>query len=227
MIPGVPNLLIHILRCLLTVTRASITIGITDITLLQFQIALPLLSPDTCWIFSFSFSATRVSKEGKLHRQWSTAFISFRELQYQVYCGLDGDLSEFWNPTVSSLGKRNFPSLPPENGHTRPGFVHCRLNVLERFQWRTWATLSCLQFLYRFWANFLHSAVIWLSVSSLSFPVSLLEKEKQRKLPFKFMYAFCLSCLSATFALQDGSFVPREWLAAKGLFVFFVFYLSF
>ena len=62
MIPGVPNLLIHILRCLLTVTRASITIGITDITLLQFQIALPLLSPDTCWIFSFSFSPTRVSK---------------------------------------------------------------------------------------------------------------------------------------------------------------------
>ena len=69
MIPGVPNLLIHILRCLLTVPRAPMTIGITDITLLQFQIALPLLSPDTCWIFSFSFSATRVSKEGKLHRQ--------------------------------------------------------------------------------------------------------------------------------------------------------------
>ena len=65
MIPGVSNLLIHILRCLLTVTRASITIGITDITLLQFQIALPLLSPDTCWIFSFSFSATRVSKWGQ------------------------------------------------------------------------------------------------------------------------------------------------------------------
>ena len=27
----------------------------------------------------------------------------------------------------------------------------------------------------------------------------------------------CLSCPSATFALQHGSFVPREWLAAKGL----------
>ena len=27
----------------------------------------------------------------------------------------------------------------------------------------------------------------------------------------------CLYCLSATFALQHGSFVPREWLAAKGL----------
>ena len=62
MIPGVPNLLIHTLRCLLTVPRASITIGVTDITLLQFQIALPLLSPDACWIFSFCFSATRVSK---------------------------------------------------------------------------------------------------------------------------------------------------------------------
>ena len=28
----------------------------------------------------------------------------------------------------------------------------------------------------------------------------------------------CLSCPSATFALQHGSFEPREWLAAKGLF---------
>ena len=32
-----------------------------------------------------------------------------------------------------------------------------------------------------------------------------------------YMYVFCLSCPSATFALQRGSFVPREWLAAKGL----------
>ena len=28
----------------------------------------------------------------------------------------------------------------------------------------------------------------------------------------------CLSCPGATFALQYGGFVPREWLAAKGLF---------
>ena len=27
----------------------------------------------------------------------------------------------------------------------------------------------------------------------------------------------CLSCSSASFALQHGGFVPREWLAAKGL----------
>ena len=27
----------------------------------------------------------------------------------------------------------------------------------------------------------------------------------------------CLSCPSANFALQHGGFVPREWLAAKGL----------
>ena len=30
----------------------------------------------------------------------------------------------------------------------------------------------------------------------------------------------CLSCPSATFALQHGGFVPREWLAAKGLLPF-------
>ena len=30
------------------------------------------------------------------------------------------------------------------------------------------------------------------------------------------MYVFCLSCPSATFALQHGSFVQRELLAAKG-----------
>ena len=29
----------------------------------------------------------------------------------------------------------------------------------------------------------------------------------------------CLSCLSATFALQHGGFVPREWLAVMGLLV--------
>ena len=33
------------------------------------------------------------------------------------------------------------------------------------------------------------------------------------------MYVFCLSNPSATFALQHGSFVPPEWLAAKGLFL--------
>ena len=32
-----------------------------------------------------------------------------------------------------------------------------------------------------------------------------------------FVYVFCLSCPSATFALQHSGFVPREWLAAKGL----------
>ena len=31
------------------------------------------------------------------------------------------------------------------------------------------------------------------------------------------MYVFCLSCPRATFALQRGSFVPREWLAANSL----------
>ena len=30
------------------------------------------------------------------------------------------------------------------------------------------------------------------------------------------MYVLGLSCASATFALQRGRLVPREWLAAKG-----------
>ena len=47
----------------------------------------------------------------------------------------------------------------------------------------------------------------------------VLGQDKQRKLPFQIMYVFCLSCPSATFALQRGSFVRREWPAAKGLFV--------
>ena len=51
-------------------------------------------------------------------------------------------------------------------------------------------------------------------------PSGELEQDKQRKLPFtKILYAFYLSCLSATFALQHGGFVPREWFAAKGLFL--------
>ena len=44
-----------------------------------------------------------------------------------------------------------------------------------------------------------------------------LGQDKQRKLPFKIMYVFCLSFPSATSALQRGGFVPREWLAATGL----------
>ena len=44
-----------------------------------------------------------------------------------------------------------------------------------------------------------------------------LGQDKQKKLPFKIMCSFCLSCPSATFACQHGSFVPREWLAAKVL----------
>ena len=43
--------------------------------------------------------------------------------------------------------------------------------------------------------------------------------DKQRRLPFKIMFVSCLSCPSATFALQHGGFVPRKWLAAKGLIV--------
>ena len=35
------------------------------------------------------------------------------------------------------------------------------------------------------------------------------------------MYVFCLSCPSATFALQRGGFAPREWLDAKGLLLCF------
>ena len=44
-----------------------------------------------------------------------------------------------------------------------------------------------------------------------------LGQDKQSKLPFKIMYVFCLSFPSATFALQQDGFVPREWPAAKGL----------
>ena len=48
----------------------------------------------------------------------------------------------------------------------------------------------------------------------------VLGQDKQRRLPFKIMYPFCLSSPSATFVLQLGGFVPRDygWLAAKGLF---------
>ena len=35
----------------------------------------------------------------------------------------------------------------------------------------------------------------------------VLGQDKQRKLPFNIMYAFCLSCPSATFALHLGGFV--------------------
>ena len=44
-----------------------------------------------------------------------------------------------------------------------------------------------------------------------------LGQDEQRKLQFKIMYVFCLTCPCVTFAHQHGSFVSREWLAAKGL----------
>ena len=37
-----------------------------------------------------------------------------------------------------------------------------------------------------------------------------LGQDQQRKLPFKIMYAFCLSYPRATFALQYVGFVPHE-----------------
>ena len=45
------------------------------------------------------------------------------------------------------------------------------------------------------------------------------DKTNKENYHFKLCMSFCLSCPSATFALQHGSFVPREWPAAKGLFV--------
>ena len=38
-----------------------------------------------------------------------------------------------------------------------------------------------------------------------------LGQDKQRKLPSKITYVFRWSCPSATFVLQHGGFVPREW----------------
>ena len=39
---------------------------------------------------------------------------------------------------------------------------------------------------------------------------NVLGEDKQRKLPFKMMSAFCLSCSNAYLALQHGGFVSRE-----------------
>ena len=39
---------------------------------------------------------------------------------------------------------------------------------------------------------------------------NVLGEDKQRKLPFKMMSAFCLSCSNAYLALQHGGFVSHE-----------------
>ena len=44
-----------------------------------------------------------------------------------------------------------------------------------------------------------------------------LRQDKQRTYIILNCNFLCLSCPSATFVLQHGGFVPREWLAAKGL----------
>ena len=43
-----------------------------------------------------------------------------------------------------------------------------------------------------------------------------LGQDKQKTYMILNGHFLCLSCPSATFALQHGGFVPREWLAAKG-----------
>ena len=43
-----------------------------------------------------------------------------------------------------------------------------------------------------------------------------LGQDKQRKLPFKMMHAFCWSCSNASFASQYTHFHPHEWKPAKG-----------
>ena len=44
-----------------------------------------------------------------------------------------------------------------------------------------------------------------------------LGRDKQRKLPFKIIMLFLCLVPVRTFPLYLGDFVPREWLAAKGL----------
>ena len=46
-----------------------------------------------------------------------------------------------------------------------------------------------------------------------------LGQDKQKTYPILNSNFLCLSCPRATFSLQHGSFVPREWLATKGLLV--------
>ena len=50
---------------------------------------------------------------------------------------------------------------------------------------------------------------------------SLGTKEQQKAYIILNGNFLCLSCPRATFALQYSGFVPREWLAAKGLFAHF------
>ena len=140
---------------------------------------------------SLSFFRLPVYQKGKLHQQHGStqAFPPFSVLQFQVCWGLKFDLSEFWNPTVTSLGPFFFiwqpaskpstwgiswkvdaretrvsrgcfarpnrwacsQSIYPKNGHTRfCCAADSELFWIQRFQWRSWATLSCLQFLYLF-----------------------------------------------------------------------------
>ena len=83
-IPGVPNLLIHILRYN---RHDRYTSAVPD--LLHF----PFLSPDSGRFSPFLFLLP-VYQKGKLHRQlYSTPCPPFSALQYQVYCSLNSGRS--------------------------------------------------------------------------------------------------------------------------------------
>ena len=77
--------------------------------------------------------------------------------------------------------------------------------------------LCCSQAREYQWRGLLHLAIHVVQNPPCWRAKVALRQDKQRKLPFQIMYVFCLACPSATFALQHSSFVPREWLAAKGL----------
>ena len=47
--------------------------------------------------------------------------------------------------------------------------------------------------------------------------VPIIHRKRKRKLPFKLCMPFVGLTLVGLFASQYGSFVPREWQAAKGL----------
>ena len=152
------------LKLLLIVPSYPMITSMT-VTFLQFQIfSISLLRSWYFSIFSCSFSGTRVSKGQATYITLHVLSSSSKTSMSRLLCSRRWCL---WTLKSHSTFSWSF-STTPSGASPCHLSLHWRLNFWHSFQWMACPTLSCPHVLYSFYANFLHSTVAWLIVSSLS-----------------------------------------------------------
>ena len=144
---------------LVTVPRQPITIGIASIFMFYCFFQSPCKVQVLVLLFAFFRFYSVVSQDSKVHNSASSPF--------WLIITRSGLLAEIrWSVYISKFQRicvyRTYSELCIYHL-----FVWSNLNFLQTYKWIIVPIQSCLV-LYSFWANFLHSLIIWLRVSSLS-----------------------------------------------------------